>query len=156
MGLHHKLLVSVTTSPISHDADASEQQPSWHQETDALTLVVDSYAIRASSHASTDRACLSAGERSAGTDLATVKLPTTLEAGKDTNDEVGNRPISSFATNDPVTNAHAQTTDMAIHTDQSAEYDIHIHRNYLPTGQANDQIALRLLMSKLAGTGKKS
>ena len=45
MGLHHELLVSVTTSPINHDADASEQQPSWHQEIDALTLVIDSYAI---------------------------------------------------------------------------------------------------------------
>jgi len=95
MGLYHNVLISVTTSPISRDADASEQQPSWHQETDALTLVVDSYAIRASSHASTDRACLSAGERSAGTDLATVKLPTTLEAGKDTNDEVGDRAHDS-------------------------------------------------------------
>ena len=170
MDLHHKLLGSVTTSSISHDADASKQQPSWYQEIDALTLVID-------------RACLPGSECSAGTDSATVKLHTTLEAGKDTNYEVGDSaqqrrrgrsttcrifghhgsltfaqilPTSSFATDDPVTNSHAQTTDMAIYTDQPAKYDIHIHRNYLPTSHANDQIALCLLMSNLAGTGNKS
>ena len=52
---------------------------------------------RASSHASPYRACLSAGERSAGTDLPIVTLPTTREASKDTRDEVGNRAHNGAA-----------------------------------------------------------
>ena len=102
MGFHHHVVLSVTTSPLSQDTDASEQKSSWHQEIDALTLVIDSYEetkaqIRWPIHASIDRGRLAGSERSASTDLATVKLPTTLEASKDTNDEVGDRAHHSAA-----------------------------------------------------------